>query len=55
LLSEVHRDCFEPQYPESQLERYGVSNAFISTFKKLDPIPQFKATARLGSFLAEVA
>jgi hypothetical protein len=24
------------------------SNAFTSAFKELDPIPQFKATAKLG-------
>src|SRR5260370_31970001 len=28
-----------------------LSNAFTSAFKKLDPVPQFKATARLGEFL----
>ena len=26
-------------------------NAFTSAFKDLDPIPQFRATAKLGSFL----
>jgi hypothetical protein len=26
-------------------------NAFTSAFKALDPIPQFKATAKLGAFL----
>ena len=28
-----------------------LSNAFTSAFKELDPIPQFKATAKLGGFL----
>ena len=28
-----------------------LSNAFTSAFKELDPIPQFKATAKLASFL----
>lgn len=28
-----------------------VSNAFASAFKELDPILQFKATAKLGEFL----
>jgi len=32
----------------------GLSNAFTSAFKKLDPIPQFKATAKLGGFLAQL-
>jgi hypothetical protein len=26
-------------------------NAFTSAFKELEPIPQFKATAKLGEFL----
>ena len=30
---------------------WSLSNAFTSAFKELDPIPQFKATAKLGSFL----
>jgi hypothetical protein len=28
-----------------------LSNAFTSAFKELNPIPQFKATAKLGAFL----
>jgi hypothetical protein len=30
---------------------WSLSNAFISALKELDPIPQFKATAKLGEFL----
>ena len=30
---------------------WSLSNAFASSFKELDPIPQFKATAKLGEFL----
>jgi hypothetical protein len=30
---------------------WSLSNAFTSAFKELDPIPQFKATAKLGGFL----
>lgn len=30
---------------------WSLSNAFPSAFKELDPIPQFKATAKLGGFL----
>jgi len=33
---------------------WSLSNAFTSAFKELDPIPQFKATAKLGEFLATV-
>jgi hypothetical protein len=52
LLSEVHRLYFEPEYPEfSARTMWGLSNAFTSAFKKLDPIPQFKATAKPGEFL----
>jgi hypothetical protein len=52
LLSEVHRLYFEPEYPEfSARTMWSLSNAFTSAFKKLDPIPQFKATAKLGEFL----
>jgi hypothetical protein len=30
------------------------SNAFTSAFKRLDPVPQFKATAKLGEFLSQL-
>jgi hypothetical protein len=33
---------------------WSLSNAFTSVFKKLDPIPQFKATAKLGEFLNQL-
>jgi hypothetical protein len=56
LLSEVHRLYFEPQYEEfSPRTMWSLSNAFTSAFKKLDPVPQFKATAKLGEFLNPVA
>jgi len=29
---------------------WSLSNAFTSAFKKLDPVPQFKATAKLDEF-----
>jgi hypothetical protein len=55
LLPEVHRLYFESQYPEfSARTMWSLSNAFISVFKKLDPVPQFKATAKLGGFLAQL-
>lgn len=56
LLSEVHRLYFEPKYVEfSPRTMWSLSNAFTSAFKRLDPIPQFKATAKLGAFLTRVA
>jgi hypothetical protein len=52
LLPEVHRLYFEAQYPEfSPRTMWSLSNAFTSAFKRLDPVPQFKATAKLGEFL----
>jgi hypothetical protein len=55
LLTEVHRLYFEPQYEEfSPRTMWSLSNAFTSAFKKLDPIPQFKATAKLGGFFAQL-
>jgi DNA polymerase III delta prime subunit len=55
LLPEVHRLYFEPQYAEfSARTMWSLSNAFTSAFKKLDPVPQFKATAKLGGFLAQL-
>lgn len=48
----VHKLYFEPEYPEFEPRTlWSLSNAFTSAFKTLDPIPQFKATARLGGFL----
>ncbi|HEY2231983.1 MAG TPA: hypothetical protein VGK01_00765 [Candidatus Angelobacter sp.] len=51
LLSEVHRLYFEPQYAEfSTRTMWSLSNAFTSAFKKLDPVPQLKATAKRANF-----
>ena len=55
LLSDVHRLYFEPEYPEfSQRTMWSLSNAFTSAFKKLEPVPQFKATAKLAEFLSQL-
>jgi len=52
LARRVHDVYFEPQYDEFRPRTMGsLSNAFTSAFKELDPIPQFKATAKLGGFL----
>jgi len=49
LLPEVHRLYFQPEYEEfSPRTMWSLSNAFTSAFKELDPVPQFKATAKLG-------
>jgi len=48
----VHDLYFEPKYKEFRSRTiWSLSNAFTSAFKELDPIPQFRATAKLGEFL----
>ena len=52
----VHSHYFEPKYPEfSPRTFWSLSNAFTSAFKELDPVPQFRATAKLGGFLVAAA
>jgi hypothetical protein len=54
LARTVHDLYFEPRYEEFRSQTiWSLSNAFTSAFKELDPIPQFKATAKLGEFLEE--
>ena len=48
----VHELYFNPTMDEFQPRtKWSLSNAFTSAFKELDPIPQFKATAKLAGFL----
>ena len=48
----MHDPYFEPKYEEFQPRTvWSLSYAFTSAFKELDPIPQFRATAKLGGFL----
>jgi hypothetical protein len=48
----VHDLYFNPQHQEfAPRTMWNLSNAFTSAFKELDPVPQFKATAKLGEFL----
>ena len=48
----VHDLYFEPKYETFRPRTiWSLSNAFTSAFKELDPIPQFKATAKLGELL----
>jgi hypothetical protein len=52
LARRVHELYFKPQYDEfAPRTRWSLANAFTSAFKELDPIPQFKATAKLAPFL----
>jgi hypothetical protein len=52
LARTVHDLYFEPKYEEFRPRTmWSLSNAFTSAFKELDPVPQFRATAKLGEFL----
>ena len=52
LARRVHEFYFNPQYDEFKARTlWSLSNAFTSAFKELEPIPQFKATAKLSGFL----
>jgi hypothetical protein len=51
-----HDLYFNPQHEEFEPRTiWSLSNAFTSAFKELDPIPQFRATAKLGSFLEKIS
>ncbi|HVB33699.1 MAG TPA: DUF932 domain-containing protein [Patescibacteria group bacterium] len=53
LARAVHSLYFEPQHQEfAPRTVWSLQNAFTSAFKELEPIPQFKATAKLGDFFA---
>jgi hypothetical protein len=52
LARTVHDLYFEPKYEDFKSRTiWSLSNAFTSSFKELEPIPQFRATAKLGEFL----
>jgi hypothetical protein len=52
LARSVHDLYPEPKYEEFRPRTmWSLSNAFTSAFKELDPIPQFRASAKLGEFL----
>jgi hypothetical protein len=52
LAREVHELYFNPQHEEfAPRTMWSLSNAFTSSFKELDPIPKFNATAKLREFL----
>jgi len=56
LARRVHDHYFNPTVEEfAPRTLWSLSNAFTSAFKDLDAIPQFKATARLASFLESAA
>jgi hypothetical protein len=52
LARSVHDLYFNPQHEEfTERTMWSLSNAFTSSFKELDPIPQYKATGKLAGFL----
>jgi hypothetical protein len=55
VARDIHRLYFHPEHEEfAPRTMWSLSNAFTSAFKELDPVPQFKATAKLGEFLGGV-
>lgn len=51
----VHSQYFNPQFEEFQPRTiWSLSNAFTTAFKELEALPQFRATAKLGSFLQQM-
>ena len=55
LARRVHDLYFQPIHEEFQPRTmWSLSNAFTSAFKELEPIPQYKATAKLAGFLQSV-
>ena len=49
LAPRVHELYFTPQHHEFEARTmWSLSNAFTSALKELDPIPQFRATAKLA-------
>ena len=55
LDRKVHELYFNPTVEDFQPRTmWSLSNAFTSAFKELEPIPQFRATAKLAPFLEHV-
>jgi hypothetical protein len=55
LARRVHELYFRPDHEEfASRTMWSLSNAFTSAFKELEPIPQYRATARLAAFLGQV-
>ena len=52
LDRKVHDLYFAPQFEDFRPRTmWSLSNAFTSAFKELEPVPQFRATAKLGEYL----
>lgn len=56
LMPVVHDHYFNPEYEDfTTRSLWSLSNAFTSALKKLSPVRQFEVSARLGSFMEEIA
>jgi hypothetical protein len=52
LAGSVHNLYFNPEHEEfAPRTMWSLSNAFTSALKQLDPVPQYRATAKLAPFL----
>jgi hypothetical protein len=52
LARRVHDNYFAPRHEEFRPRTmWSLSNAFTSAFKELEPVPQFRATDKLGQYL----
>jgi hypothetical protein len=52
LAGPVHNLYFNPEHEEfAPRTMWSLSNAFTSALKALDPVPQYRATAKLAPFL----
>ena len=55
LAKDVHRLYFHPEQEEfDEPTLYSLNNAFTSAFKRLEPIPLYRATADFGRFFNTV-
>lgn len=51
LARVVHANYFNPSVPDFEPRTsWSLNNAFTSAFKTLEPVPQYRATASLGTF-----
>jgi hypothetical protein len=55
LMKPVDKEYFNPSYEEFKPKTlWSLENAFTHGFKQLRPIPQYQATAQLGTFMKNV-
>jgi hypothetical protein len=47
----LNSDLKVPKQPGLGNTLWNPSNAFMSAFKEMEPLPQFRATAKLAGFL----